>query len=63
MGDKKEELKRAGESNKKVIDERPGRGRRSMRSCLLILSAVYKNLQQILKFARSTGLASDTAQF
>lgn len=34
-----------------------------MRSCVILLSATFKNIQQISSFAVDSGLASETAEF
>lgn len=56
------ELERVRKDSMKVGGERPGMERRSMRKCVIMLSAVHRKVEQVFSFAVSMGLASDTAE-
>lgn len=56
-------MERLGESSVEFDGKRSSKKKRSMKSCLIMLSAVHRNVQQIFSFAGSTGRANDTAGF
>lgn len=56
-------MERVVESNVEADEMRPSKKRRSTTIFVAMLSAVLKNVQQTLRFARRTGLANETAEF
>lgn len=60
--DKRRELKKIRDGSKKVDGERLG-AEKEARSSLVMLSAVYQQVQQIFSFAEGSCLANYTAEF
>lgn len=61
MRDKGKGLRTVRDGSKEVDGERLGRKGRS-KSLLVMLSAVYRRVRQILNFARHLGVAKDKAE-
>lgn len=57
-----EEMKMVGKSIAEIKVERPRKKKGSMRSCLMVLSAFNKTVQQSHSFVGSTDLTNDIAQ-
>lgn len=61
MRDKRKELKKVGEENMEIDGQRPGKKRRPLRNCLVMLSVIQKNVQKKY-FCGKHGAGNDTAE-